>query len=248
MGVANAVIQGFSSEFLQGMTEPSRSRRLGDIGKSDPRSWFWGTGSKVPHLLVMALAKKNVAAFEETVRKPPWDDAFETISTLSTSNMGLTEPFGFRDGLSQPEFDWDRAQPAQATALFYKNQVALGELLLGYPNEYDKYTDRPLLEASAEGADQLLAAEDHPGKKDLGRNGTYLVLRHLEQDVRGFWRYLDGAASGDAAPDGLRAHGHRTGGGALGLRSLRRGDGGWTHLRARCRGHEGHDRIAAHRP
>ena len=31
---------------------------------------------------------------------------------------------------------------------------------------------------------------DAPEKKDLGRNGTYLVLRQLRQDVRGFWRFI----------------------------------------------------------
>ena len=28
----------------------------------------------------------------------------------------------------------------------YSNVVALGEFLLGYPNEYNKYTDRPLID------------------------------------------------------------------------------------------------------
>jgi deferrochelatase/peroxidase EfeB len=37
----------------------------------------------------------------------------------------------------------------------------------------------------------LPPAEDLPGVKDLGRNGTYLVMRELEQDVRGFWQLID---------------------------------------------------------
>ncbi len=94
------------------------------------------------------------------------------------------------DGVSQPEFDWKRQHAAASDTITYTNEVAVGELLLGYPNEYGKFTDRPLLETSDDPTDQLLPAEDHTAKKDFGLNGTYIVLRQLEQDVRGFWQYL----------------------------------------------------------
>jgi deferrochelatase/peroxidase EfeB len=82
--------------------------------------------------------------------------------------------------------------------LEYTNLVALGEFLLGYPNEYGKITDRPLLEPDGATTD-LLNAEDAPAKKDLARNGTYLVMRQLEQDVRGFWKFLHEQAHGNIA-------------------------------------------------
>jgi deferrochelatase/peroxidase EfeB len=69
--------------------------------------------------------------------------------------------------------------------------VSLGEFLLGYPNEYGKYTERPLLSSDDPLAMLLPVAEDAPDKRDLGRNGTYLVVRQLKQDVRGFWRFAD---------------------------------------------------------
>jgi deferrochelatase/peroxidase EfeB len=71
--------------------------------------------------------------------------------------------------------------------------VCLGEFLLGYPNEYNRYTERPLLDSSQAAGDDLPDAEDQPGKKDLGRNGSYLVIRQLRQDVRAFWQYVDQA-------------------------------------------------------
>jgi len=74
--------------------------------------------------------------------------------------------------------------------LDYTNVVALGEFLLGYLNEYGRYTDRPLVEADSAGASDLLASEDAPGMRDIGRNGTYLVMRQLRQDVRGFWQFV----------------------------------------------------------
>jgi deferrochelatase/peroxidase EfeB len=38
-----------------------------------------------------------------------------------------------------------------------------------------------------------------PAKKDLARNGTYLIMRQLEQDVRGFWKFLYEQAGGNVA-------------------------------------------------
>jgi len=82
--------------------------------------------------------------------------------------------------------------------LEYTNIVALGEFLLGYRNEYGKITDRPLLDPDATNA-ELLPAIDMPEKKDLGRNGTYLVMRQLEQDVRRFWQFLYEQTGGNLA-------------------------------------------------
>ena len=48
---------------------------------------------------------------------------------------------------------------------------------------------------TVKGAAQLLPALDQPQMKDLGRNGTYLVIRQLVQDVRGFWQFADKAGS-----------------------------------------------------
>src|SRR5262249_27517520 len=135
LGVA---VEGFSPEFLTGMTEPSRSRRLGDIGLSDPRNWLWGSDLDA---VVMIYAAKSLDLWCKSVQKDAFFDAFETVRTLATSDMGGVEPFGFADGISQPEFDWHQEQPTPATTLIYSNTVALGELLLGYPNEYGKYTD-----------------------------------------------------------------------------------------------------------
>src|SRR6202158_5422080 len=39
LGLPDSVRAGFSAEFIEGMTETNRSRFLGDVGESDPRSW-----------------------------------------------------------------------------------------------------------------------------------------------------------------------------------------------------------------
>jgi deferrochelatase/peroxidase EfeB len=113
--------------------------------------------------------------------------------------MGGREPFGFIDGVSQPKIDWHgkRQTRSGADVDYYSNLVSKGEFLLGYPNEYGQYTDRPLLPAGAAGA--LSPAEDQTGLGDLGRNGTYLVLRELHQDVRGFWQFAAARAGQNGA-------------------------------------------------
>ena len=127
-----------------------------------------------------------------------WETAFATVTCLPTSNLDGIEPFGFDDGISQPVLDWERKKSARVhDTTAYTNLSALGEILLGYPNEYGKYTDRPLLDPGDDPDGILPAAEDVPGKKDLGRNGTYLVLRDLSQDAPAFWQFINEQAARD---------------------------------------------------
>ena len=65
-----------------------------------------------------------------------WRQAFTDERVLETSDMGGVEPFGFMDGISQPEVDWSEQAATGAKADGYSNLVALGEVLLGYRNEY----------------------------------------------------------------------------------------------------------------
>jgi deferrochelatase/peroxidase EfeB len=194
LGVPANVLAGFSAEFQSGMaSDENRSRRLGDVGTSAPAAWDWGGPTNTPDLLVMLFAVPGkLAEWRRTVQSGPWDAAFELIRCLDTSDLGGHEPFGFKDGISQPEFDWEGTRDADGGHITYSNLVAAGEFLLGYRNEYGKYTDRPLVDSADRRTADLLPAEDAPAKKDVGRNGTYLVMRTLEQDVRGFWTFLDG--------------------------------------------------------
>jgi deferrochelatase/peroxidase EfeB len=91
------------------------------------------------------------------------------------------EPFGFADGMSQPEIDWEgRLAVTGSINRDYRNGIAAGEVLLGYSNEYG-------------------FVPDHPDGKLYGRNGTYLVYRQLEQDVVGFWQWVALTAGADRA-------------------------------------------------
>ncbi len=195
----NDVIGSFSTEFVDGMSgNASRERRLGDIGSNAPGGWTWGSKSQVPHVLLLLYALPGALADWQRSIEEGLAAGFETIACLP-SHLRETEPFGFADGISQPTLDWRRTRPARDVELQdYTNLACLGEFVLGYPNEYGAYTDRPLLDPQGAAA-ALPRAEDAPDRADLGRNGSYLVLRQLQQDVDGFWQALTQLAGGDAA-------------------------------------------------
>ena len=197
LGVPEPIIAGFSHEFRGGMAQESRARQLGDVGKNAPSNWTWGSDGLEPHALVMVFAEQDqLDSSIQRIKDQNWSEAFEEFTSLGTSNLDGVEPFGFADGISQPQIDWEQQLERPCNQLEYTNLVVLGEFLLGYPNEYGKLTDRPLLEPDG-ATTGLLNAEDAPAKKDLARNGTYLVMRQLEQDVRGFWKFLHDQADGN---------------------------------------------------
>jgi len=200
LGVSADIIDGFSQEFLDGMAgDPSRARRLGDEGPSDPKYWIWGGGDRVPHCAVLLYALPGGLEARRLAVEAQCAAGFDLLQRLGTTDMGGKEPFGFTDGISQPLLDWDLAQPASdRTQLEYANLSCLGEFLLGYPNEYGLYTPRPLLDPSRDAQGVLPRAAESPERADLGRNGSYLVFRQLRQDVSGFWRALDRYAGGNA--------------------------------------------------
>jgi hypothetical protein len=92
------------------------------------------------------------------------------------------EHFGFHDGVSQPYADIGLAPPAAGGGTPRSDNswapVALGELLLGHQDE--------------DGLIQHL-----PANRCLRTNGTYMVLRKLEQDVVGFRNFLSRDGGGE---------------------------------------------------
>ncbi|MEQ1528464.1 MAG: peroxidase, partial [Methylococcales bacterium] len=203
IGLSSAALAGFPDEFVNGMSgDEGRSRRLGDVDDNAPAKWQWGgEPKKIPHVLMLLYALPgHLEPWQASVQDRNFAKAFKIVSLLSDNHSQATEPFGFADGISQPDIDWRQAQATnQKDRQHYSNRVALGEMVLGYRNEYGYYTARPLIDPGTDANAEILAdALDKPGLKDFTRNGTYLVLRHLSQDVPKFWQFLDQTAAGDA--------------------------------------------------
>jgi deferrochelatase/peroxidase EfeB len=209
LGVSSATVGTFSEEFLEGMSgDANRTRRLGDVGASAPERWDWGSRDREPHVAVLLYAMPGHLAGLQSRTESACAAAFDSIYRLPTTDMGGVEPFGFADGLSQPQIDWDRKLPvSDQQELTYRNLSCLGEFVLGYPNEYGLYTPRPVLAASRDPQQMLPRAEESPEFADLGRNGSYLVIRQLRQDVREFWQVLNARAGGvDVEREWLASH------------------------------------------
>jgi Dyp-type peroxidase family len=191
LGLSDAAVAQFSTEFVGGMTTVNRSRILGDVGPDAPERWDWG-GPQAPVDVALLLYAADEPALARLRADPALALApgLRLVRELATSDLQGHEPFGFHDGISQPLIEGLSKQGPPETTLRF------GEFVLGYLNEHDGFTDRPLLDNAADPGGLLPRDPQGSGRPDLGSNGTYLVFRQLRQDVRGFWRFLDSAARG----------------------------------------------------
>ena len=200
LGLAPTTLALFSQEFAGGMTTAHRRRVLGDVDASDPDRWSWGGPRTQPTellLLLYARDEATLAGLEDELVAGLASGGLALVERLGTAPLDDREHFGFRDGISQPTLE-GMPRPDLPT-----NIIKTGEFVLGYQNEYGLYTDRPLLDASADPGNLLPPVPGNSSERDLGRNGSYLVFRQLSQDARGFWRFLDEAtrtANGTSDP------------------------------------------------
>jgi Dyp-type peroxidase family len=189
LGLAEQPLAMFANEFLGGMTEEHRSRALGDWGESAPERWEWGAPADTPIHVLLLLYATTDAVLADMLNEHR--DALERggarlVRTLDTSTATGREHFGFRDGISQPRLAGLGREPAS-------DDIRPGEVLLGYPNEYNRFTPRPLLSPADDPDDVLAADRENSGCRDLGLGGSYLVFRQLSQDVHAFWDFCERA-------------------------------------------------------
>ena len=194
-GLAEHVRDRFALEFNEGMTEDAHRRRiLGDVGPSAPEGWLWGGPETREVDILLMLFGDSEHALDALAKEHVEDAKGVTLVQQLCASSEAFDHFGFRDGISQPFVAGLRAGPQAQT-------VQTGEFLLGYPNEYRQYTYRPLISPQEDPNDLLADDAAGSGLRDLGRNGTYLVFRHLSQDVPAFWqwvdKHVDGTANGD---------------------------------------------------
>jgi len=196
LGLDDDAVQTFSREFVLGMAE--RAGVLGDAGDSAPARWtVGGPGTDPVHVLLLLYATSAAALDELTGRLwtgPAPTAGLAAVFRQDSVRENSNEPFGFRDGISQPAIEGVGQPPLPGQSV-----VKAGEFLLGYENEYGERPPMPTVAHAADPRGLLPVSETEPPRKDLGRNGTYLVWRKLAQDVAGFWRFMDSRTRG---PDG----------------------------------------------
>jgi Dyp-type peroxidase family len=194
LGLDDASLGTFPPEFREGLRvtdDANRPRILGDVGDSAPSRWLWG-GARLPdehvHVLFMLFGTAESISSRLEVERQQFAGALQELYCKRTVSLpDRREHFGFADGISQSRIQGQSA-PGDGS-----DPIKAGEFILGYENEFGHVPTSPSVPAAA----QLKATAD--GRADLGHNGTFLVVRQLEQDVEGFWRSMAEYSKG---PDG----------------------------------------------
>jgi cytochrome P450/deferrochelatase/peroxidase EfeB len=215
-GRRGSTFDTFPTAFRDGMASERRGRILGDLGESAAANWPWAQAEGEPHAVLVVyardaglLARRSADLQGELVARY----GFDVLPAIRMKDrQGRPdddhEPFGFRDGVSQPVMRGTRPTDERTRDL---HQVEPGEFVLGYPDNRGDAPPTPVA-AAAEDAGCLpsLSAhlpdrfpafntDDDDAPRDFGRNGSFLVIRQLEQDAAGFEAYTQ------AKSDELRA-------------------------------------------
>lgn len=194
------IADSYDHAFAAGIVGPQRNRILGDVDTNDPKHWDWG-GKEPVHGVLMSFSTTTELANDCLLSALCKDNgATCTHTTFGHLEPDGREPFGFKDGVSQPVIDGTKraehlktSNPKEASLSI----VPAGELLLGYK---DGTGTLPRTPATSAGLDPDGMLDPHPEwheKRDLGKNGTYMVFRQLEQHTEAFWDYLKETATGE---------------------------------------------------
>jgi Dyp-type peroxidase family len=174
LGVPEDSLKSFPLEFQQGMA--ARAAILGDVDRSSPTHWEMPFGTRDVHVAVVALSSDEAqrdALLQQVEKAYPAVEGIEVIYRQDARVLpDGREPFGFRDGISQPAVE---GSPIPASNRL-ERPLKAGEVVLGYLDETGE-----------------LAATPQPDR--LGRNGTYVVFRKLHQRVAAFRQYLGANAA-----------------------------------------------------
>ncbi len=178
LGVDEALLERFSTPFVQGSDDEYRARVNGDVGADAPEHWAWGGPDNPVHLVLLVFGRtpQSVAEHARRFLAQAHDHGLELVADLEGTTLNeRKEHFGFRDGIAQPLVEGSGRGEIEG------NTVAAGEFLLGHQDGYGNVSHSPVTS----------------GGFAFGINGSYLVFRQLEQDVVGFWRHLASQPGGD---------------------------------------------------
>jgi deferrochelatase/peroxidase EfeB len=190
LGLSGSALRSFPSEFRAGMASSDRARVIGDTHENAPDRWeIGGPGNPPIHslLILHATTRADLDAWSAALRTDWQRWSNRVIEHQASAQIGERppydrEPFGFFDSIGQPKI------------LGIKGEgICTGEFILGYRNEYNYHPASPVVPVASD-PQHILPRSANPYRQsnyhDLGFNGTFLVYRKLQQDVAGFWRFL----------------------------------------------------------
>jgi Dyp-type peroxidase family len=222
MGLAEDVLHSFATPFVEGMNEPNRRWRLHDNDLTDPAGLLWAgatpldlaPGKTPPMIVHAALLLYHATPAELETFAAPLRDLLRQNGVAIVHELSLSlqfdpkmpeiarEHFGFADGISQPipfgttiVTKTGKAYPQDPI-----HGIAAGDLLIGHIAAYGEPSPGPLVPAAAPRADLLPEIKGDAAHRDLGLDGSYLVMRELSQDVPAFDASMQAAAEQIGAP------------------------------------------------
>jgi deferrochelatase/peroxidase EfeB len=228
LGLPEDSVATFPPAFIDGMAAPWRSRVLGDVGGNAPESWWWGDPARetIDGMLVLyadeeakledllATSATHLKRHGHAAKRPiPFKALADSGASAVEQFKAKCEPFGFVDGISQPVIRGTYKALRGADPI---HLVEAGEFILGYPDNRGYLPPGPTL-AAIHDPDNLLPVTADPSPqfssnivnadRDLGRNGSYLAVRQLEQNVDAFWDFCrrEGARLKPSFPEGVKA-------------------------------------------
>ena len=195
-------LDSFPPAFLDDMQHPGRARILGDTGEDAPDCWWWGQTSRHVAVIIYGQTAEAFAAMTaelDAIAAAHGATGAHKVELKTFDRADNLEPFGFADGGSQPVILGTYKGLKSGDPL---HLVEPGEFVLGYPDNrgnrppgpvldplHDPRNQLPVLDA---GSDFASASVNKP--RELGRNGTFLVIRQLEQDPEVFQAYCEAEA------------------------------------------------------
>ncbi len=218
----------FPAAFRQGMAHATRAKILSDTGEDAPKKWDWGYEPTDGALLLYAESAKILTAQRRDVEKTLKTHGGTVLHSITLSALDLTpgsngrqkssiEPFGFADGISQPIIRGTRRFLRTTDAI---HVVEPGEFLLGYPNNRGDVA--PAISVTATDDPDNMLPVANPGHwgaispdfnqsganapRDFARNGSFIVIRQLDQKPAVFEGFVKKIANDFATHAGMPKH------------------------------------------
>ena len=184
LGVPKSSLASFPLPFQQGMA--GRAEQLRDVGGNASEHWDEAFKPGTCHVALTIYARDDAAlkvALDQAMGELERSSGVTLVGQHAFgADADAKNPFGFRDSISQPFVAGSGVAPLPGQ----ERPIAAGEFILGENSE----TGKPVA---------------MPEPPELGRNGSFVVLRKYESKVGAFNDYIRSQAGDEAAEELLGA-------------------------------------------